>query len=101
MAKHVIVATFKTAPGKRDEYIKHLKAHGQRCRATEPGTLAFEILVPKKEADTILLYEVYESPEAFQTHWKGASIQQLNKDTEGMVVGLTGVPCNLAEDISD
>jgi len=60
MAKHAIVATFKTAPGKRDEYLKHLKAHGRRCLATEPGTLKFEILVPKKEADTLLLYEVYE-----------------------------------------
>jgi len=101
MAKHAIVATFKTAPGKRDEYLKHLKAHGRRCLATEPGTLKFEILVPKKEADTLLLYEVYESPEAFQAHWAGASLQQLNKDAEGMVVSLTGVGCNLAEEISN
>ena len=65
MAKLAIVATIKTTPGKRNEYLKHLKAHAQRCLATEPGTLKFEILVPQKEADTILLYEVYASPEAF------------------------------------
>ena len=52
MAKFAIVATIKTAPGKRNEYLKHLKAHAQRCLATEPGTLNFEILVPQKEADT-------------------------------------------------
>jgi len=39
MAKFAIVATIKTTPGKRDEYLKHLKAHAQRCLATEPGTL--------------------------------------------------------------
>ena len=39
MAKFAIVATVKTVPGKRDEYLKHLKAHAQRCLATEPGTL--------------------------------------------------------------
>jgi hypothetical protein len=39
MAKLAIVATIKTAPGKRHEYLKHLKAHGERCLATEPGTL--------------------------------------------------------------
>ena len=61
MTKFAIVATIKTAPGKRDEYLKHLKAHGQRCLATEPGTLIFDILLPKKEADTIMLYEVYTS----------------------------------------
>jgi hypothetical protein len=46
MSKLAIVATIKTAPGKRDEYLKHLKAHAQRCLTTEPGTLKFEILVP-------------------------------------------------------
>ena len=39
MAKFAIVGTIKTAPGKRDEYLKHLTAHAQRCLATEPGTL--------------------------------------------------------------
>ena len=28
MTKLAIVATIKTVPGKRDEYLKHLKAHG-------------------------------------------------------------------------
>jgi autoinducer 2-degrading protein len=68
VAKFAIVATIKTVPGKRDEYLKHLKAHGQRCLETEPGTLKFEILVPHEEADTIMLYEVYTSPEAFTAH---------------------------------
>ena len=35
MAKFAIVAAIKTAPGKRNEYLTHLKAHGQRCLATE------------------------------------------------------------------
>ena len=40
----------------------HLKAHGERCLATQPGTLKFEIMLPLEEADTIMLYEVYASP---------------------------------------
>jgi quinol monooxygenase YgiN len=96
MSKLAIVATIKTVPGKRDEYLKHLKAHGQRCLATEPGTLKFEILVPKEEADTLMLYEVYASPEAFQTHWTGPS-QKVKKDAAGLQVSLTGVRCDVAE----
>ena len=42
----------------------------------EPGTLQFDILVPQEEADTIMLYEVYAGPEAFQTHWNGTSLQR-------------------------
>ena len=97
MAKFAIVATVKTVPGKRDEYLKHLKAHAQRCLATEPGTLKFEILVPQKEDDTIMLYEVYASPEAFEAHWAGQSMQQAKQDTTGLQVSLSGVRCDFVE----
>jgi quinol monooxygenase YgiN len=97
MAKLAIVATIKTTPGKRNEYLKHLKAHAQRCLATEPGTLKFEILVPQKEADTIMLYEVYASPEAFEMHWKGLSMQHAKQDTTDLQVSLSGVPCDFVE----
>jgi quinol monooxygenase YgiN len=97
MSKLAIVATIKTVPGGRDEYLKHLKAHGQRCLATEPGTLKFEILVPKEEADTLMLYEVYASPEAFQVHCMGPSVQQVKTDAAGLQVSLTGVRCDVAE----
>jgi quinol monooxygenase YgiN len=97
MSKFAIVATIKTVPGKRDEYLTFLKTHGKRCLATEPGTLQFEILVPHEEADTVMLYEVYASPEAFQTHWNGTSIQQVKQETAGLQASLTGVRCNLLE----
>src|SRR5436190_6455044 len=97
MAKLAIVATLKTAPGKRAEYLKHLKAHGKRCRTTEPGTLQFEIMLPHDEADTILLYEVYASPEAFQEHWNGPSLKQTQRETEGLVLSLKGTRCELVE----
>jgi quinol monooxygenase YgiN len=96
MSKLAIVATIKTAPGKRDEYLKHLRAHGERCRANEPGTLQFDILVPQKETDTLMLYEVYASLEAFQAHWNGESMKQARRDTEGLVLSLTGVRCDVA-----
>jgi quinol monooxygenase YgiN len=90
MSKLAIVATIKAVPGKRDEYLTFLKAHGKRCLATEPGTLQFEILVPQEEADTVMLYEVYASPEAFQTHWNGISIQQMKQEAAGTTGELRG-----------
>ena len=90
-------ATIKTTPGKRNEYLTHLKAHAQRCLATEPGTLKFEILVPQKEADTIMLYEVYASPEAFDAHWTGPSMQQAKRDTAGLMISMSGERCDFAE----
>ena len=55
MAKLAIVATMKIAPGKRDEYLKHLVAHGKRCLADEPGTLRFDIMLPNDDAETIFI----------------------------------------------
>ncbi|WP_426439777.1 putative quinol monooxygenase [Bradyrhizobium genosp. P] len=97
MAKLAIVATIKTVPGKRDEYLNHLRAHRQRCLTGEPGTLSFEIMVPKEEADTLVLYEVYASADAFQTHWTGASLQQMRQDSAGLQVSLSGVHCDVVE----
>lgn len=94
MTKFAIVATIQAAPGKRDEYAQHVKAHGKRCLATEPGTLQFDILLPQDDADTLMLYELYVSREAFDSHWNGASLQQLMRDTEGLYLGMTPVFCN-------
>ena len=84
MGKLAVSATIKTVAGKRDEYLKHLKAHSQRYLATEPGTLKFEIMVPHDQADTVILYEVkvYASPEAFETQWDGPAKQAANRDLE-------------------
>ena len=97
MAKLAIVATIKTIPGKRDEYLNHLKAHGERCLATEPGTLKFEIMLPLEEADTIMLYEVYASPEAFHVHWTGPSMKQAAQDVSGLQLSMSGIRCNVVE----
>ena len=97
MSKLAIVATIKTVSGKRDEYLTFLKAHGKRCLATEPGTLQFDILLSQEEVDTLMVYEVYASPDAFQTHWNGTSIQQMKQEAAGLQVSLKGVRCNLVE----
>ena len=50
MSKLALVATVKTVPGRRDEYVKHLKPHLQHYFA-EPGTLKFEIMLTHDQLD--------------------------------------------------
>ena len=97
MAKLAIVATIKTAPGRRDEYLKPLRAHAERCRANEPGTLQFDILVPHDDQNAVMLYEVYASPEAFDAHWNGDSMKQMRRETEGFGGSLSGVRGDVVE----
>ena len=95
MGKLALIATIKTVPGKRGEYLKHLKAHLLRYLTTEPGTVKFEIMVPHDQVDTVMLYEVYASQEAFETHWNDRAKQAANKDLEHLRVSATGVRCDL------
>jgi (4S)-4-hydroxy-5-phosphonooxypentane-2,3-dione isomerase len=60
-------------------------------------TLQFEVLMPHEQPDTLMLYEVYASKEAFDAHWTGSSIRQVRKDTAGLLVSMTGVRCELIE----
>ena len=97
MAKFAIVATVKTTPGKRDEYLKHLKAHAQRCLATStryPGVRDTRAKGGSRHPHAV---RVDASPEAFQAHWTGPSMQQAKQDAAGLQVSLSGVRCDIVE----
>ena len=95
MAKFAIVATFDIAAGRMDEFLPLLLAHRDRCLKDEPGTLRFDVLRPRNEENTVMLYEVYEDEAAFQVHWNGPSVARMRAETTGMVAKLTGTRCSL------
>jgi quinol monooxygenase YgiN len=95
MAKFAIVAAFDIAAGRMDEFLPLLLAHRERCLKDEPGTLRFDVLRPRNEENTIMLYEVYEDEAAFQVHWNGPSVARMRAETTDMVAKLTGTRCSL------
>jgi (4S)-4-hydroxy-5-phosphonooxypentane-2,3-dione isomerase len=97
MAKFAIVATFEIAQGRMDEFLPLLIAHRDRCLKDEPGTLRFDVLRPRNEENSVLLYEVYADDAAFQVHWNGPHVARMRADTTGMVAKLTGNRCSLLD----
>jgi quinol monooxygenase YgiN len=97
MAKFAIVATFEIAHGRMDEFLPLLISHRDRCLKDEPGTLRFEILRPRNEEHTVLLYEVYADDAAFQVHWNGPHVARMRAETAEMVTKLSGIRCSLLE----
>lgn len=95
MDKFAIVATFDVADGRMDEFLPLMLAHRDRCLKDEPGTLRFDVLRPRNDENTIMLYEVYEDDAAFQVHWNGPSVARMRADTTGMVAKPTGIRCAL------
>jgi quinol monooxygenase YgiN len=93
MKNVAIVATIQVLEGERGDYLQALQAHALRCKATEPGTLEFRILVPNDDPKTVMLYELYASDEALQAHLHGESMAQMKNDTRALRTALTGVLC--------
>src|SRR5262245_36696644 len=97
MPKFANVVLIEAARGRRDEIVALLAAHKARCLQDEPGTLQFEILLPKDDDTKILSYEVYRDDAAFETHRNGRSLAQLREDIAEMAVKLHGTRCAVVD----
>jgi len=91
------VVTIEVALGRRDQVVTLLAAHKARCLKDEPGTLQFEILLPKDDDTKVLSYEVYRDDAAFEVHRNGPSLAQWREETAGMVVKLHGTRCAVVD----
>ena len=97
MSKLVIMGTIEAAPGKRDQLVPLLTAHGARCLKDEPGTLEFKVVIPRDDDSKILIYEVYQYDAAFEVHRNGTSIARWREETAGMIVKVIATRCTPVE----
>ena len=96
MSKFANVVTIEVAPGRRDQVVTLLLAHKARLK-DEPGTLQFEVLLPKDDDTKVRVYEMYRDAAAFEVHLKGPSLEQWKNETTGMVVKLHGLRCAVVD----
>ena len=96
MSKFANVVTIEVAPGRRDQVVTSLLAHKARLK-DEPGTLEFEILLPKGDDTNVRVYEMYRDAAAFDAHLNGPSLARWKEETAGMVVKLHGVRCAVVD----
>jgi (4S)-4-hydroxy-5-phosphonooxypentane-2,3-dione isomerase len=93
MPKFATIGTIEVAPGRRDQLLPLTVAHKMRCLENEPGTVQFEILLPKDDETKVLLYEVYRDAAAFEVHRNGSSFARWREETAGLVVKIYGTRC--------
>ena len=96
MPRFANVVTIEVAPGRRDQVVTLLAAHKARLKA-EPGTLQFEVLLPKDDDTKVLSYEMYRDAAAFEVHLNGPSLAQLREEIAGMVMKLHGIRCAVVD----
>ena len=96
MSKFANVVTIEVAPGRRDQVVTLLAAHKARLK-NEPGTLQFEVLLPKEDDTKVRVYEMYRDAAAFEVHVNAPSLARLREEIAGMVVKLHGVRCAVVD----
>jgi quinol monooxygenase YgiN len=80
-----VVATIKVKEDKIEDAKSFLKDLAAGVRANEPGTLAYVIHQQKNDPQSFVVYEKYESDEAFAIH--GKNLAAKGKDFAALMAG--------------
>jgi quinol monooxygenase YgiN len=97
MPKFALIGTVEVAPGRMDEFLPLLMAHRVRSLKDEPGTLQFEVVMPRDDKTKVMLYEVYQDEAAFDAHSKAPSMARLRQEAAGMMLKVSGTRGTLRE----
>ena len=65
---YVVVAEFEVKPEAIDAFVAAAIADASASVANEPGCRQFDVTRSNEQPNRILLYEVYDSEEAFDAH---------------------------------
>jgi quinol monooxygenase YgiN len=95
MSHYVILVDFHLKPGSRPQFRRAIDANARASCDTEPGCRRFDVLEPAGEPDRILLYEIYDSRQAFDEHLKTPHLATFEAASAGLVRHKTVTACEL------
>jgi quinol monooxygenase YgiN len=98
MSKVALNVVLESKPESREDIIRSLLAHRQRCLKDEPGTVRFEIMVPSEEPSKIFLFELYADEQALSAHSKGPSMARFREEVKTKILKIAAHKCSLADE---
>lgn len=96
MSTVVLWVELTMAAGQKANYLARAGQHREAVLANEPGCERFDIVVPDKTEDRVMLYEVYADEQAFKIHTETTYMQQYREDTAPMITARKLTRCTLA-----
>ncbi|MBX3585463.1 MAG: antibiotic biosynthesis monooxygenase [Ramlibacter sp.] len=78
---HIITVTFQIRPEHMAAFLPAMQANALASVQDEPGCQQFDVCVSLDDPNRVFLYEVYDSPEAFQAHLATPHFQAFNQRT--------------------
>ena len=84
MSTIAIIGEFTTNAGDFDEFYGLMVKHATASRE-EPGNLRFDVVVPLKSENRLMIYELYEDQAALDAHAGTERIKAHREKTGGLV----------------
>jgi len=84
-AGFVIVVDFKIKPGEMKAFRRLIDDNARASVRDEKGCRRFDVLANRKDADRILLYEIYDDRAAFDAHLKTPHFASFNQASAPLV----------------
>ena len=91
-----LVVEIQTQAGQRDAFLARLHQHKANVLANEPGCKGFEILLAEDDADSLVLYELYQDEAALEAHDAAPYFQAYRADTAAMIANRRRILCRPA-----
>jgi quinol monooxygenase YgiN len=98
MSKVALNVVLEFKPESKEEIVRSLLAHRQRCLKDEPGTIQFEIMVPIEEPSKLFLFELYADESAFAAHSQGTSLARYLEEVKTKVLKAAIAKCSLGSE---
>ena len=81
----VVLAEFAVRPGAFDAFLETVSRNASASVRDEPGCRRFDVLYPESGGERVVLYEIYDSPAAFEAHLQTTHFAAFRRTSESQI----------------
>ena len=90
-----ILVDFTLKPGSMGAFRRLIDTNARESCRNEPGCRQFDVLIPENEADRVVLYEIYDSRQAFDEHLRMEHFHRFDRESASLVLRKSVTPLTL------
>ncbi len=89
VSSFVLIVEFRVRPECLERFNRAIAVNARASMADEPGCRQFDVLHSEEDPSHVVLYEVYDTPEAFQDHLSRSHTQAFLAEGKALVTKQT------------
>lgn len=97
MPKQALIVKYNVIPEKLELFLDLLRSHIVATKATEPGCIQFDILIPSQGRNAVQVYEIYLDEDAFALHTASDQLAFYRVESNKLLIGREITHCEILE----